>query len=83
MTTNTLAPSCGTSAQGKPVDTLADNADLYEAGLSSFASVQLMLAIEDTFDIEFPENLLNRKTFASIAAIAAAVETLSPDSKVA
>ncbi|XOK10980.1 acyl carrier protein [Agrobacterium tumefaciens] len=52
-----------------PVDTIADEADLYAAGLSSFASVQLMLGIEEAFDIEFPDNLLNRKSFASIKAI--------------
>ena len=52
-----------------PVDTIENEADLYAAGLSSFASVQLMLGIEEAFDIEFPDNLLNRKSFASIKAI--------------
>ncbi len=28
-----------------------------------------MLGIEEAFDIEFPDNLLNRKSFASIRAI--------------
>ncbi len=51
------------------VTELEDGADLYAAGLSSFASVQLMLGLEEAFDIEFPDNLLNRKSFASIAAI--------------
>nr|WP_316651624.1 acyl carrier protein [uncultured Gellertiella sp.] len=59
-----------------PVAELADEADLYTAGLSSFASVQLMLGIEDAFDIEFPDNLLNRKSFASIAAIRSTVEQI-------
>ncbi|MCD2173846.1 acyl carrier protein [Rhizobium sp. C4] len=58
------------------VDTLADSADLYAAGLSSFASVQLMLGIEDAFDIEFPDHLLNRKSFASIDAIAETVSAI-------
>ena len=57
-----------------PVDSLADSADLYQAGLRSFSSVQLMLALEDAFDIEFPEDALNRKTFQSIDAIAEVVE---------
>ncbi|TRA86555.1 acyl carrier protein [Rhizobium rhizogenes] len=52
-----------------PVDTIENEADLYAAGLSSFASVQLMLGIEEAFDIEFPDNLLNRKSFVSIKAI--------------
>jgi acyl carrier protein len=60
-----------TRVGGLPVaiETLEDGADLYAAGLSSFASVQLMLAIEEKFDIEFPDSLLNRKSFASISAI--------------
>ena len=59
-----------------PIDTLADDADLYAAGLSSFASVQVMLGIEDAFDVEFPDNLLNRKSFQSIDAITRAVSGL-------
>lgn len=59
-----------------PVDQLSDDADLYAAGLSSFASVQIMLAVEEAFDVEFPDNLLNRKSFQSIAAIARTVEGL-------
>ena len=52
-----------------PVDAVRDEDDLYELGMSSFASVQLMLALEEAFDIEFPERMLNRKTFATIAQI--------------
>ena len=65
------------------VETLVDEADLYAAGLSSFASVQLMLGLEEAFDMEFPDHLLNRKSFASIAAIEATVATIVGDRKVA
>ncbi|MDX3928572.1 MAG: acyl carrier protein [Shinella sp.] len=58
------------------VDQVKDDADLYTAGMSSFASVQIMLAIEEAFDIEFPDTLLNRKSFQSIDAIACTVEGL-------
>ena len=61
------------------VAALKDDADLYTAGLTSFASVQLMLGIEEAFDIEFPERMLNRRSFASIAAIESAVRELVPD----
>lgn len=61
------------------VDEIANSADLYDAGLSSFASVQLMLALEEHFDVEFPEHLLNRKSFSSIDAIAAAVAEIADD----
>jgi acyl carrier protein len=62
---------------------LANAADLYAAGLSSFASVQLMLALEENFDIEFPDNLLNRKSFASIDAIQRTIESIVETRKVA
>lgn len=62
------------------VEAMADDANLYDAGLTSFASVQMMLAIEEEFDIEFPEEKLTRRTFASIANIAAAVSELTSES---
>ena len=52
-----------------PVEELADDSDLYRAGLTSLTTVNLMLAIEDHFDIEFPDRVLGRKTFGSIEAI--------------
>ena len=55
---------------------LAEESDLYRAGLSSHASVSLMLALEERFDIEFPERMLRRGAFASIAAIRANVQAL-------
>lgn len=58
------------------VDTLADTDDLYRAGLTSHASVNLMLALEDAFDIEFPERMLKRQTFESVAAISEAIDDL-------
>lgn len=56
-----------------PASTLGPDSDLYDAGLTSFASVQLMLGLEEAFDVEFPDTMLNRKTFSSIAAIERAV----------
>ena len=62
------------------VATLADEDNLYNAGLTSHASVNLMLALEDAFDIEFPERLLRRQTFESITAISSAIEELALES---
>lgn len=59
------------------VGTLSDDADLYDAGLSSHASINLMLALENHFDLEFPERLLRRRTFESVSAIQAAIEELT------
>ncbi len=60
------------------VDTLGDDADLFAAGMSSHASVNVMLALEDTFEIEFPDVMLKRSVFESISAIDAAVTELRP-----
>ena len=40
-----------------PVDiaSLDDDADLFQAGMTSHASVNLMLGLEAAFDVEFPD----------------------------
>lgn len=60
----------------KDVDALADDSDLYQAGMTSHASVNVMLALEGEFDVEFPDNMLKRSVFESIAAIRGAIEEL-------
>lgn len=63
-----------------PVDvaSLGDEADLYQAGLTSHASVNVMLALEEGFGVEFPPAMLRKRTFASVAAIREAVSSLLP-----
>jgi acyl carrier protein len=60
------------------VDTLTDDADLYQAGLTSLSTVNLMLALEEHFDVEFLDSMLGRKTFSSIRSLSAAIEQLKP-----
>jgi acyl carrier protein len=55
---------------------LSDTDDLYDSGMTSHASVNVMLALEDEFDLEFPDELLRKGTFESVAAIRAALQTL-------
>ena len=55
---------------------VGDQADLYELGLTSTASVNVMLALEDAFGIEFPDEVLKKSTFASIRNIEQVVEGL-------
>ena len=52
---------------------LPEEADLYAAGMSSQASVSIMVALEDEFDVEFPDRMLKRSVFQSIASIRAAL----------
>lgn len=60
-----------------PVSALQDDSDLYDAGLTSLATVGVMLALEERLDVEFPDALLGRKTFQSIDSIAEAVAQLT------
>ena len=62
---------------GIDVDSLTEDASLYQAGLTSHAGVNLMLALEDHFGIEFPERMLRRRTFESIASIKRALAELT------
>ena len=55
---------------------LAADSDLYRAGLTSLATVGVMLALEDHFEVEFPNTLLNRKTFSNLESISAAIDQL-------
>jgi acyl carrier protein len=61
-----------------PVDpmTLPADADLFQAGMTSQASVNVMLGLEDSFDVEFPDSMLNRSSFESVQAIVAALDQL-------
>jgi len=56
--------------------TLKSDDDLYQKGLTSHASVNVMLALEDSFDVVFPDALLRRGTFQSVSAICEALTTL-------
>jgi acyl carrier protein len=55
---------------------LTEKSDLYEAGMTSHASVNVMLALEAEFEIEFPDSMLKRSMFDSIASISAAIDEL-------
>jgi acyl carrier protein len=56
--------------------TIKDTDDLFEAGLTSHASVNVMLALEDAYDFEFPDALLVKSTFESVVAIRNALDSL-------
>jgi len=58
-------------------DTFPDNASLYDAGMTSLASVSLMLALEDEFGIEFPDHMLRREVFESVSSIREALNFIT------
>jgi acyl carrier protein len=51
--------------------------NLWHLGMTSLASVQVMLALEASFGIEFPESKLRHATFSSIFAIMATIQELA------
>ena len=55
---------------------LSDDTDLYRAGMTSHATVNVMLALEGSFEVEFPDSMLRRGVFESIQSIAGAVRQL-------
>jgi acyl carrier protein len=64
-------------APGLPRDEQsARDADLQDAGLTSMATVKLMLAIEAAFAIAIPDEALTPENFRSIGAIEALVARL-------
>jgi acyl carrier protein len=59
--------------------TLSEQDDLYATGMTSHASVNLMLALEIEFDIEFPDRMLRRSVFESVASIRNALLELTAE----
>jgi acyl carrier protein len=55
---------------------LADDTDLFGAGLTSHGSVELMLALEAEFGVVFPDEALTRATFSSIGSIVSVLSSL-------
>ena len=58
------------------VESIDIDDDLFAAGMSSRATVGVMLGLESAFDIEFPDAMLRRDVFESIRAIGAALSAL-------
>jgi len=61
----------------KDATSIGEDDDLYQAGLTSHASVNVMLALEGEFDVEFPDHMLKRSVFESITSMKTAISTLT------
>ncbi|KXO88660.1 acyl carrier protein [Tsukamurella pulmonis] len=61
----------------RPLAEIASGDDLYALGLTSHAAVNVMLAIEDRFMIEFPDSVMTKNTFNTLDSIAATVRGLT------
>ena len=56
-----------------PIAQLGDDGDLFGAGMSSHASVSVMVALEEVFGVEFPEVMQRKSVFGSVSSIARAL----------
>lgn len=55
---------------------LPSGSTLIELGLSSVSIVNLVLDLENDFDIEFPDSLLTAATFQTVATLESAIRGL-------
>lgn len=53
---------------------LGDDDDLFRAGLSSQAAVEVVFTLEDRFGFELPDDAITRDNLSSIGRLAALVE---------
>lgn len=62
-----------------PVDAhaLADDDDLFRAGLSSQAAVEVVFTLEDRFGCEFPDEAISRDNLATVGRLATLVERVA------
>ncbi|MFD6530905.1 phosphopantetheine-binding protein [Streptomyces sp. NPDC060184] len=61
---------------GDAAASLARDADIRLAGVSSMQIVQILMEVESRFEIEIPEDMIRPETFRSIGVIAEAVEVV-------
>jgi acyl carrier protein len=56
---------------------ITEDTDLYRAGMSSLSTVNVMMALEEEFSVEFPNDMLQARTFQCLASIRSALEQLT------
>ncbi len=56
--------------------TLTMESNLYELGLESMAAVNLLLELEETYSVIFPDTLLTEATFETPLALKSAIASL-------
>lgn len=49
---------------------------LVDLGLDSVAAINLLLDLEQTFEVSFPGSMLNAETFKTASSLGSALETL-------
>lgn len=55
---------------------ISDTTDLDAAGITSLARMNVILALEDRYQITFPDEMMTRKNFSSITAVSKTVDAV-------
>jgi acyl carrier protein len=58
------------------VESVGPEDSLYRLGMTSHATLNVMLALEEAFDVEFPDDLLQRSNFETLSSIGTAISGL-------
>lgn len=58
-------------------DELSNSSRLTDLGVDSLAVVQLLINIEDAFEIFFPDELVTAQTFNTVGSLRAVIESLA------
>ena len=58
------------------VSELDEDTNLFAVGLDSVAIVNVLMALEERFDVELPDELLSRRSFSSIGTLEDIVSSL-------
>jgi acyl carrier protein len=58
------------------LDSISNTDDLFAAGLQSLDCVRILVAVEDEFDIELPNDIIERKLFCTVENLSQAVAGL-------
>ena len=58
------------------VDGVGPRDNLYRLGMTSHATLNVMLGLEEAFEVEFPDELLGRATFESLSTMQGAISAL-------
>ena len=61
-----------------PIDAqqISDTMDLDDAGITSLARMNVILALEDRYQITFPDEMMTRNNFSSISAVSKTVNVV-------
>jgi acyl carrier protein len=60
-------------------EAISDDDDLFAAGMQSLDCVRILVAVEDEFEIEIPNDRIDRSIFSSVSNLSATVAEFLPE----